>query len=345
MRLRVLILAAAVVLAALTCAHASAASGQAVFSLNPEHYDPALPVTQSYFVVQARPGTSVTNAIRVVNTGTAPGTALLYPVDATTGQTSGAVYLDRTKPRPGVGSWVTLGASSITLGPGKSTVVPITVDVPATVRPGDHLGGIVAENAAVTQGSGTGALQIRVRHLTIVAVEVQVPGPAVVQVGVTGVHASGQHGYQYVYLHLANPGALSTKPTGHVIVTAADGKQIVSRDFKLDTFLPGTAIDYPVLLPGQALTPGRYRADVEVRYAPAAIGYRRAGGSAQTTRGTFAFVVSSKQYTAVFQGAPPAKVASPNASHADDARLMILLAGLGALLVAGAAFAFSRVRR
>lgn len=345
MRPRALILTASAVLGALACANASAAAGQAVFALHPEHYDPALRVTESYFVAQAHPGTSFTNAVRVANTGTAPGTALLYPVDATTGQTSGAVYLDRTKPRPGVGSWVTLGASSVTLGPGKSAVVPITVDVPATVRPGDHLGGIVAENAAVTQGSGKGALQIRVRHLTIVGVEVQVPGPAAAQVAVTGVRASGRHGYQYVYLHLTNPAALTTKPTGTLVVSDAGGNQVASRSFKLDTFLPGTAIDYPVLLPGQALTPGKYRADVEIRYAPAAIGYRRTAGSAQTTRGSFGFVVSSKEYTTVFQGAPASKVAAPTASHADDSGLLMLLAGLVAVLVAGTVFAFARLRR
>ncbi len=345
MKPRALILAAAALLGALACANASATPGQAVFALHPEHYDPALRVTESYFVAQARPGTSFTNAVRVVNMGTAPGTALLYPVDATTGQTSGAVYLDRSKPRPGVGSWVTLGASSVTLGPGKSSVVPITVHVPATVRPGDHLGGIVAENAAVTQGSGKGALQIRVRHLTIAAVEVQVPGPAAAQVAVTGVRASGQHGYQYVYLHLANPGALTTKPIGTLVVSDTGGNKVASRSFELDTFLPGTAIDYPVLLPGQALAPGKYRADVEVRYAPVAIGYRRVAGSAQTTRGSFAFVVSSKEYTHVFQGAPPPKVLSPTASHGDDSRLLMLLAGLVAVLAAGTAFVFSRLRR
>lgn len=345
MRLRALILAAAALLGALACANASAAPGQAVFALHPEHYDPGLRVTESYFVAHAHPGASLTNAVRVVNTGTAAGTALLYPVDATTGQTSGAVYRDRKKPRPGVGSWVTLGASSVTLGPGKSMVVPITVDVPATVRPGDHLGGIVAENAAVTQGSGKGALQIRVRHLTIVGVEVQVPGPAAAEVAITGVRASGGHGYQYVYLHLTNPGALTTRPSGTLVVSDAGGNQVASRSFKLDTFLPVTAIDYPVLLPGQALTPGKYRADVEVRYAAAAIGYRRAAGPARTTRGSFAFVVSPKQYTAVFQGAPPSKAAARTASHPDDSGLLVLLAGLVAVLVAGAAFVFARLRQ
>jgi hypothetical protein len=203
---RALLFCAALAAATVTCAQASAAVGQAVFALHPEHYDPSLPVTESYFVVKAKPGDAVANAIRVVNTGTRPGTVLLYPVDATTGRTSGAVYLDRTKPRRDVGAWLAVGARSLTLAAGQSAVVPVALHVPATARPGDHLGGVVAENAAVTQGSGKGALRIRVKHLTIVGYEVQVPGPAAALVDVTGVRAAGENGYQFVDLHLTNTG-------------------------------------------------------------------------------------------------------------------------------------------
>src|SRR5439155_18244960 len=129
-------------------ARAAASPGAASFALTPQHYDPSLRVTRSYFVTVAEPGTTFRNSVRVRNTGTRRGTALLYAVDATTGQTSGAVYLEHRMPRHGVGAWITLGASSVTLAPGRSQIVPITVHVPAAgARPGDHLGGIVDENA------------------------------------------------------------------------------------------------------------------------------------------------------------------------------------------------------
>ena len=62
--------------------------------------------------------------IRVVNTGGRTGTAYLYPVDATTGQTSGAVYLSRQSPRHDVGAWITLARSTVTLGevPGRLSI-------------------------------------------------------------------------------------------------------------------------------------------------------------------------------------------------------------------------------
>jgi hypothetical protein len=345
MRLWLSVLGAAL-LGAFAAVPASAGSGAAVFALTPQHYDPSLNATRSYFVAVAGPGTTFLNSVRVRNTGTASGTALLYAVDATTGQTSGAVYLDRSKPRRGVGAWITLGVGSVTLGPGQSQIVPITVHVPAGARPGDHLGGIVAENVALTQATGHGALQIKIRHLTIAAVEVQVPGDASTRFDATGARAGGEHGYQYVYLHLRNLGAFTTKPAGQLVISSTDGTHVATRSLKLDTFLPGTAIDYPVLLPKQALSPGKYHATVELTYAASVLGYRRSGGQAQAISRSFDFTVSSKQYTTVFKGVPPVKAPVVASAHAAS-RLPLLFAIVGgiAALLGAFAFVFLGIRR
>ena len=341
MRLALSVLGAALV-GAVVSLPAGAASGGASFALVPQHYDPRLASTQSYFVIAAHPGDTVTNSVRVRNVGTQSGTALLYPADATTGQTSGAVYLDRTKARRGVGAWVTLGARSVTLGPGESRVVPVTVHVPASAKPGDHLGGIVAENAAVS-GGGSGALRIRVRHLTIAAVLVQIPGQAMAAIAVTGARAGGEHGYQYVYLHLNSSGSLTTKPSGRLTVTDSTGKVVASRIFELDTFVPRTAIDYPILLPRVALRPGAYRAKVDLTYAAAAIGYRSAAGQGTTVSRSFSFTVSGGQYAHVFRGAPPVRE-TPKATASSGVPVTVwLVAGLAVL--AAATFAALGVRR
>src|SRR6266849_3410912 len=169
MRLRLSVVTAALLcgVAVLSAEPSSAAVGDPSFALKPITYDPALTATKSYFVLVARPGDVISDRIRIVNTGGRTGTAYLYPVDATTGQTSGAVYLSRQSPRHDVGAWIRLSRSRVTLGPGANAVVTFTIRVPRSIRSGDHLGGIVAENAAVTKASGNGALQIRIRHLTI----------------------------------------------------------------------------------------------------------------------------------------------------------------------------------
>src|SRR5579859_7415458 len=129
-------------------ADAHAAGGQASFSMQPVVYNPSNILTKSYFIFDGKAGAVEKNSIRVTNTGNVRGTANLYPVDATTAQTSGAVYLSKNSPRHDVGAWATLDVQQVTLNPGQSQIVPFRVIIPGTVRPGQHLGGIVAENTA-----------------------------------------------------------------------------------------------------------------------------------------------------------------------------------------------------
>src|SRR5262249_24888921 len=147
--------------------------------------------------------------------------------DATTGATSGAVYLSRAAPRRDVGSWLRLGVTRVTLAPGESRIVPFTVVVPAHVRSGDHLGGVVAENLAVdgataAGGKTGGSFRIRVRHLTIVAVQLALPGKRIEKVALTGVAFGRMGAYPTLLLKLRNPGTAMLKP--RVTVRLTNGK-------------------------------------------------------------------------------------------------------------------------
>ncbi|HST25864.1 MAG TPA: DUF916 domain-containing protein [Gaiellaceae bacterium] len=330
------------VLAALLCGAAAAvpavagtAAQQASFAVKPVTYDPALDATKSYFILKAKPGDVIADKVRIVNTGTATGTAFLYPVDATTGQTSGAVYLSRQSPRHDVGAWVRINRPQVTLRPGASTIVGFTIRVPRSIRPGDHLGGIVAENSQIQSGSGKGALQIRIKHLTIAAVELQLPGKVVASAQVTSVKAGGQHGYQYVYLHLTNPGTIMIKPAGTLVVKSAGGAVVMRRPLQLDTFLPQTSIDYPVLLPARVLPPGSYTGTVTLHTSgQAVVGYRKSQGAPFSVTHSFPFTVTSGERTQVYSGA--AAVTPPSSSKSSGSKSKLTtyaLYGLAALLL------------
>jgi hypothetical protein len=252
------------------CSAAPALAGGSSFALRPVTYTPSNPVTQSYFVLAARPGQVIRSEVRVTNAGTATGTALLYGVDATTGATSGAVYASRTTPRRDVGRWLRLGIARVTLAPGESRVVPFSLVVPAHVRPGDHLGGIVAENLAVdgstaVGGKKGGSFRIRVRHLTIVAVQLALPGAPVEKLALTRGSFGRMGAYPTLLLALRNAGTVMLKPRGTVRLTNAKGAVIERRSFRLDTFVPRTAIAYPLVL-HENLPPGVYHAAVRILY-------------------------------------------------------------------------------
>lgn len=276
---------------------AHADSGTAQFGLQPVVYDPSNPLTKSYFIFDSKPGVVINSRVRVTNVGNARGSVSLYPVDASTGQTSGAIYLGQNDPRKDVGAWMTLGAQQLTLNPGQSEIVPFQVTIPTTVRAGQHLGGIVAENVTQpgsstptpTSQKNTSSIQITVKDLTIVAVQVNLPGAAVEQLAATGVQAGGDNGYQSLLVGLSNSGNVMLKPSGTLQVADSQGHLVKNFSLGLDTFLPQTTINYPVYIKGQALGAGDYQATLNLTY-----------GHGQVLHYSTRFTVTQKQIAQTF---------------------------------------------
>ena len=89
------------------------------------------------------PGTVISDAMTVVNTGTEPLPLEVYAADAFTAATGEIDVLVDGRPSRDAGTWVSVDASPLSLAPGASAEVPFTITVPADARPGDHAAGIV----------------------------------------------------------------------------------------------------------------------------------------------------------------------------------------------------------
>lgn len=331
--------AAALLLAIILCfaaplALADGGSDVAQFSIRPVAQSSTTPPAP-YFVFNLQAGATIHSQVRITNTGTARGSVALYPVDATTGQTSGVVYRSRQDRRADVGSWVTVGTSQLTLDPKQSQTVAFTVTVPASVRPGQHVGGLVAENLALQNGSGTSpssGVQINIQHLSIVAVQVNLPGPQAQRLDATSLQPGGQHSYQILFLNLRNTGTQMLKPSGTLRVTDTAGHQLKLMQLTLDTVLPQTVIAYPVYVDGQALSAGHYKGVLSLTY-----------GSPQLTLSrTFDFVVTAASLQQVFGGkapnAPPSLTSAgfggvPTIAALAGGAALLLLAGLGTSMI------------
>jgi len=291
---------ATIVLLAFAIAPAAHAAGKSpVFGLRAVGSN-----ARGYFVYPLAAGGSRSGAVIVSNAGTATGTVKLFTVDATTGDTTGTVYETDKKPSR-VGSWVKLSARSLTLAPGAHKRVSFTLRVPRGQKPGQWVGGTVAETLRRTAGSKSkrkASVQIRIRDLTIVAVQANVPGPQVVAFEIGGATSGGKRGFQQVVVHFANTGNVLLKPAGSVTIFDAGGKRVETIPFTMDTFLPKTAIDYPILLK-KALAAGDYSAAVTL----------------SANRRTFSarppFSVSKENVAQVFTSASPTQ-APPAASTA-----------------------------
>ena len=308
---------------------ATAAATGPVFGLRAEG-NPAI----GYFVYDLAPGATQTGAIIVSNTGDRSGTVKLYPADATTGPTTGTVFVT-DRPPSGTGTWVQLASRSFTLSPGRSARVPFTVNVPAEAKPGQWVAGIVAEGAeAVRQSATTNktGVRIRIRNLTIVAVQTNVPGPAIVSFTVGTVSTGGQHGFQQLIVHFTNGGNQLRKPHGTATIRDSKNRIVETLTYAMDTFLPQTSIDYPLLL-SKALLPGDYRAQIRLT-SPGAT----PGGADTTVSATRSFSVSNQDVTQVFTSSKPTQAPTSatgaTAGSSSTPWALIVGAAVGVLLLA-----------
>ncbi len=306
---------------------------------------------RGYFVYAAPGGRLLHGSLAVVNSGGRAGAVKLYAVDATTGRTSGAVYLTSGETLRGAGSWIRLGRTHITLRHGQSAKVPFTVEVPAGSDAGQYVGGIAAETVARTSGpssKGKARVQINVRNLSIIAVQVNVPGELKAGLEIGKAVAGGLRGSQQVSVHIANTGNVLLKPRGSLTVTDRDGHRVAREQLRLDTVLPGTEIDYPVTIHHKGLSAGTYRTHVTLRYR--GLG----GGGKGVVSASPSLTVTKDQVTQVFGKSggstpPPSSGAGTNATSAPapgtapagndgdsgSGTLKLVLLGLGAVILLG----------
>jgi len=332
----ILVALAALALLGLPAPSGARAAGEgAKIGLRPVRYDPARPATQSYFIYDPAPGETVQDEVLVRNSGDATTTVRLYAVDGATGQTSGAVYLAGDAPRRDVGRWATLDGDELTLGPGEERVVPFAVAVPADAPPGQHLGGLVAEDTTLTPSASDGPLRLTVQRRAVVAVQVNLPGARAERLTIGGVTPGGERGQQALLLDLRNDGSELVKAAGTLTVTDAGGQEVQRLALTLDTLVPRTAIAYPVYVERQALGPGRYHAAVHLTY-----------GERGVTDYQGDFTIAAAQVAQVFGGrqAPAPPPAAPGAASWITARRAAPLVALALLLLAALA-GFARQRR
>jgi hypothetical protein len=76
----------------------------------------------------------------------------------------------------------------------------------------------------------------------------------------------GSPGFQTVLLGLRNTGGRMLKARGKLVVQSKAGRVLKRQAFSIDTFLPRTSIEMPVVVRGDALRAGDYTVSVSIAY-------------------------------------------------------------------------------
>ena len=271
-----------------------AADGTGGIGLAPAHSDPRDPATGTYFIPTVAPGGSFRDRVIVTNSGSARVALYVDPVDGLTGETSGAVYGNRTDPLRKAGFWVTPDVSRLTINAQSSTSVGFTVHVPADANSGDHLAGIAFQDIHTTTSGGTLSVTTVIR--SVIGVLVEVPGPGAFQPRITGarIEALAGFGTPSVLVTLGDAGLRLGKPVLSVTLAGPDGyRRTLTR--QLDTLLPGDTIELPLPWPDR-LAAGDYEITVV------------ASGSGHTAPITF---TTTAHLGADLETAPPGSAYAP----------------------------------
>jgi hypothetical protein len=127
------------------------------------------------YVVSA--GQVICDSVRLTNPSRHAVTVQLYGADAYNIAADGGFAFTGFNQKPtGVGTWVKLPITRVRVPAGKAADIPIVVQVPANVTPGDTAGGVVARETRVRQGQSVAGMGVGVRAGVGVRVYAQVAG-------------------------------------------------------------------------------------------------------------------------------------------------------------------------
>ena len=206
--------------------------------------DPSQPSDRSTLSYTADPGSVINDGVTLYNLGNVALEFKFYPTDAINSDDGALDLLSSDEAPVGVGSWVVVGADTVAVGAGMQITIPISVVVPATARPGDHYGAIIASNQTAGD-DGTGVVSVDRRTAT--PLQVRVNGPVTSELAITDLQAdydstvSPLGGTMKVSYRIENRGDVSVAGTSNVTVGGPFGLGEKS--------LP--PITFASLLPGQ----------------------------------------------------------------------------------------------
>jgi hypothetical protein len=170
-----------------------------------------------------------------------------------------------------VGAWVALAKLSLTLNAGESKDVSFGLFVPRGASPGQHIGGIVAENAALqntspSSGHGNIKINLLLRKLYALPIVVNVPGHITEYLATSGAIFDTHSPYQRVLIGLKNTGNTILYPVGSAIIRNSRGIMVQSTQLTISAFLPHTSIEYTLTIVKRSLPIGQYSIRFTVNY-------------------------------------------------------------------------------
>jgi hypothetical protein len=251
------------------------------FKVFPTTFDAKDQRTKAWFIEHLARGESKHGSITVTNTSNAPITLAVYAVDATTTRDGSFAMLSEGSARTGIGAWVKLDTSSLSLAPSQSVAVPFTLSIPANAPVGDHIGGIIVQDGtpAVKKLGNGPTINVISRVGTRIYETVPgktSPGLAITHFSVKKVSSSSA----VFHVTLKNTGNTNQTPSGEITMKNALGHDMATLPLKtLGTIAPSRSASYEFTSQLQHTWTIRQQATLSVKH------------DGETTRSSIGFMV------------------------------------------------------
>jgi len=221
---------------------------------------PAGRQAQPYVTPDLTPGTQSGGSVTIDNYTGEPLSVDLYAADAFNTAGGGLSLRRQIDPQVGIGRWLHLDESHVVVPARGAVEVGYVIDTPDNAAPGDHVGGIVAEETTGTPAKA-GAVPITVLEAVGVRVYARVRGPLHPRLSLAHLSVeiprplSSQFGGQVtarVRLSLRDVGNTVVTPTVRVSMTNPLGRTGSKVRVALPELLPGSSLTPTLLVPGVA---------------------------------------------------------------------------------------------
>ena len=158
--------------------------GEGSIGGRPANSDPNNPRSSSIFIYSLDQGKIIADAITVINNTTEKKTILIYAVDSVVSSDGAFGCAQKVEPKTGVGSWIKLAKSEVTLGPVSNQKVSFDITAPKEVDVGEHNGCIVLEEKKQEPVNAGGGIVLNFR--TAIRVAVTIPGEIIRNLEISG---------------------------------------------------------------------------------------------------------------------------------------------------------------
>lgn len=133
----------------------------------------------------ADPGSVIEDAVTLYNLSNVPLTFEVYGTDAFNDESGDFALLGTGEAPTQVGTWVGIGGRQVPVPARTQVTIPITITIPASARPGDHVGAVLAANAA--SSTDNDGREVTLDRRTGPRLYVRVNGPLVSELAIADI--------------------------------------------------------------------------------------------------------------------------------------------------------------